>query len=153
MRPQLIKLSLWLVASLFLGLPLCAQPWETLGRLDRGARIKVQVTGGPGSTGRFQSASAAAISLETDHGMVSVERTGVRRVQVRSGARRIRRVAIAAAIGVALGVTVDQTLGTYFRNESGESSGARAATYIAPIAVLGAIAGAFPAYRTVYRMK
>jgi hypothetical protein len=46
---------------------------------------------------------------------------------------------------------VDQSLGAYFRNESNEGAGARAITYIAPAALFGGVAAAFPAYRTLYR--
>ena len=77
----------------------------------------------------------------------------MRQVQVRSSARRARRIAIAAAIGLAIGVTADQTVGRYIRNESGEDGGARALTYIAPTDIFGAIAGAFPSYRTIYRVR
>jgi hypothetical protein len=44
-------------------------------------------------------------------------------------------------------------LGTYFRNESGETAAARAVTYIAPTALLVVLAGAVPAYRTIYRVR
>ena len=63
----------------------------------------------------------------------------------------MRNVLIGAGIGVALGVTIDQTLGAYFRNEAGENDGARALTYIAPIAIFSAIGAALPSYRTIYR--
>lgn len=146
-------LLLCLLALLPLQFPLRAQSWEALRELSPNDRIKVEITSGPGYLGIFQSVSADAISLDTGHGAVSVERTRVRRIQVRSTGRRIRRVVIASAVGLAIGITIDQSLGTLFRNESGETSGARAATYIAPSAVFGAIAAAFPAYRTLYRVR
>jgi hypothetical protein len=149
MQRPLTQVFLGLIASLF---PLSAQQWERLPDLAQGTQIKVEASGTAEYKGRFQSATSDAISLETDRGFVSVERTRVRRVGVRSRALRIRRVVIAAAIGLALGATVDRTIGQYFRNETGETAGARTATYIAPSAVLGAIAGAFPAYRTIYKV-
>jgi hypothetical protein len=57
--------------------------------------------------------------------------------------RRVRNFVIAAAIGLAMGVTVDQTLGAYLRNETGDSH--RAVTYIAPIALFGGVAAVLPA--------
>jgi hypothetical protein len=46
-------------------------------------------------------------------------------------------------------VTVDQTLGTYLRNE-GVNNG-RAITYIAPIGLFGGIGAALSSYKTIYR--
>jgi hypothetical protein len=82
---------------------------------------------------------------------IAIERNKVRRVQVRSGARRVRNLVIGAAIGLAVGVTVDQTVGAYLRNETGDSG--RGITYAAPIVVFGGIGAALPGYRTVYRMR
>jgi len=60
-------------------------------------------------------------------------------------------VLIGAGIGAALGITIDQTFGVYLRNETGETPGARAITYIAPIGIFAAIGAALPNYRTIYR--
>jgi hypothetical protein len=144
-------MRLLIFVSLCCGLPLQAQSWDALRSLNPGDRVKVLETGGQEHSGVFARFSPNAISLTAGHNEVSVERSRVRRVQLRSGARRARRVLIGAAIGVAVGLTVDQTLGAYLRNESGEGTGSRAITYIAPIALFGGIAGAFPAYRTIYR--
>ena len=73
-------------------------------------------------------------------------------MEVRCNARRTRNLLIGLGIGVAVGVTADQTVGAYVRNESNESAGARAITYLAPIALFGAI-GALPAYRTIYKVR
>ena len=51
---------------------------------------------------------------------MAIERTRVRRVQVKSASRRVRNIVIGAAIGLAVGLVADQTLGTYLRNEAGE---------------------------------
>jgi hypothetical protein len=72
-------------------------------------------------------------------------------VKVRSTSRRVRNLLIGAGIGLAIGITADQTLGTYLRNESGDSQ--RPLMYAAPIALFGGIAGAFPAYRVVYSAR
>ena len=142
---------LCLFALLSAKLPLSAQPWETLRGLKPEDRIKVRAADGTQYKGRFRSLSANAISLETGRGAASVDRTRVSRVEVRSASRRIRRAVIAAAAGLALGATLDQTAGAYFRNEGLETSGQRALTYVVPAALFGAIFAPFPAYRTVYR--
>lgn len=134
-------------------LPLAAQSWDGLNQLRPGDKIRVLEIAGAEHKGAFSSFTPQAIALRTNSGEVSVERSRVRRIQVRSSNRRIRNLAIGAAIGVAVGVTVDQTLGAYLRNEAGESSGTRAVTYIAPIGLFGGIAAAFPAYRTIYRVR
>lgn len=134
-------------------LHLAAQSWDGLSQLRPGDKIRVLEIAGAERKGAFSSFTPQAIALRTDSGEISVERSRVRRIQVRSSNRRIRNLAIGAAIGVAVGVTVDQTLGAYLRNEAGESSGTRAVTYIAPIGLFGGIAAALPAYRTVYRTR
>ena len=135
------------------GLSLEAQSWDTLRALKPGDHIKVIDSAAATHTGVFSAFSVDAISLTTGAGELAIERARVHRIQVRSGSRRSRNALIGAAIGVALGATVDLTLGAYFRNEVGETSGARAITYVAPITVFGSLGAAFPAYRTVYRAR
>jgi preprotein translocase subunit SecD len=65
----------------------------------------------------------------------------------------VRNILIGAGIGLAVGVAVDQTVGTYFRNEQGNNGGARAVTYIAPIALFAGIGAALSPYRTIYRAR
>ena len=142
-----------IVAVVAAGLPLSAQSWEMLRGLKPGDRVKVQEAGGQEHSGTLRTVSADAISLAVGKGEVAIEKAKVRTVKVRASGRRVRNLLIGAAIGVALGITADNTLGTYFRNESGETSGARAATYIAPIAIFGGIGAALPGYRIVYRAK
>jgi hypothetical protein len=141
------------LALLAFGLPLYAQSWDALRGLKQGDRVKVLDNAGKEHEGAFQAVSADAVSLETRTGEVAIEKAKVRRVQVRAGRRRVRNLIIGAAIGVAVGVAVDSTLGAYFRNETGETSGARAITYIAPIAIFGGVAAALPAYATIYRSR
>ena len=142
----------FLFALLACSIPLAAQSWEDLRGLKPGDRVKVRDTAGE-RTGTFRAVSADDIRIETGKNEVTIERARVRRVQVKSTSRRVRNVVIGAAIGVAVGVILDQSLGTYFRNESGQSSGARAFTYIAPIGLFGGIAAIPAGYRTVYRAR
>ena len=128
---------------------LWAQSWDGLSSLNPGERVTVLEKSGREHKGVFRSVSTQAISIEERSSQVAIERARVRRVQAGSHAHRVRNLLIGAGIGLAIGLTVDQTLGTFFRNE-GHDSG-RAVTYIAPIAVFGAIGAALPGHRTVYR--
>jgi len=130
-----------------------AQSWEDLSGLKPGDRVKVKDASGKEYKGSFRALSADAITIETRNKELSVERARVRRVQIASSSRRLRHFAIGAGIGFALGLITDQTLGAFLRNESGEGTGARALTYIAPIGLFGGIAAAAPAYKTVYRTR
>jgi hypothetical protein len=138
----------WIV--LVTGAPLMAQSWDSL-RDVRGQHVKVIATSGETQKGICDSVSADGITVQAGSSRITIERNKVRRVQVRSGARRVRNFVIGAAIGLAVGVTVDQTVGTYLRNETGDSG--RGITYAAPIVVFGGIGAALPGYRTVYRMR
>lgn len=142
-----------LLAFVSCALPLAAQSWDDLRGLKPGDRVKVQDTAGQERKGKFRAVSANAISIESGKSEVSVERARVRRVQVKSSARRWRNVAIGAGIGLVLGLVVDQTLGAYIRNESVESSGVRALTYIAPIGLFAGVGAASAGYRTIYRAR
>ena len=130
-----------------------AQSWETLRGLKSGDFVKVEETSGQEHSGALRTVSADAISLTSSKGEVAIEKAKVRTVRVRATGRRMRNLLIGAAIGVAVGVTADNTLGTYFRNETGESGGARALTYIAPIVIFGGIGAALPGYKTIYRAR
>lgn len=133
------------------GLHLFAQSWDAVCRLQTSDRIRVLEIAGPEYKGTFGSCSGSAVVVRSGKGEVTVERAVVRRVQVRSGARRLRNVLIGAGIGVAIGALADQTMGAYIRNESMESSGVRAVTYVAPVAVFGGIGAAIGNWRTIYK--
>jgi len=148
---RLKALSYLLAATIFCGLSLHAQSWDTLRTLQPGNRIKVLDRAGEVRSGAFAKVSADAISFITRKGEVSIEKARVSRVQVRSSGRRMRNLLIGAGIGVAIGVAVDQGLGAYLRNESGESDAVRAVSYIAPIGIFAAIGAALPGYKTIYR--
>ena len=139
------------LALLACGAALQAQSWDALSGLRQGEKIKVADTAREEYHGGFRAVSERSISLETRQGVVEIERARVRRVQVRASSRRVRNLLIGVAIGVGEGVAVDQTVGRYLRNETGDDH--RALTYIAPIALFGGIAAVLPAYRTVYRVR
>ena len=144
---------LTLLAVLFCPMPLAAQSWDDLRGLKPGDTVKVQDTSGKEQKGALRAVSANAISIAAGKSEVSIERLRVRRIQVKSAARRWRNVAIGVGIGVAVGLIADQTLGAYIRNESSQSSGARVLTYVAPIGLCAGIAAATSGYRTVYRAR
>ena len=133
-----------------IAIPLLGQSWDNLKALKPGDQVQVIDTSGQQQRAAFAAVSATAITLETRTGQVSIDKARVHGVKARSSAVRTRNIVIGAAIGIAIGATIDQTLGVRLRNESGESEGARAITYIAPAGVMGALR-AFPAYRAVYR--
>jgi hypothetical protein len=140
-----------ILALLAWGLPLHAQSWEELRSLKPGDRVNVLDSAGREHKGVFRTVSADAISLRTNTSEEAIERSRVRRVQVRSNSRRLRNVLIGVGIGVAAGVTLDQTLGARLRNEGNQSG--RPATYIAPIGLLAGVGAARSANRTVYRAR
>jgi hypothetical protein len=142
----------FLLLLIFTGVGLFGQQsWDSLRELKSGERIRVLEIAGTEHKGAFSTISNDAITIRTSKGEVAIDRARTRRVQVASNTRRVRNAVIGAAIGVAVGVTVDQTLGTYFRNESGETGAARAVTYVAPIAIFSGIGAALPSWRTLYQ--
>ncbi len=73
--------------------------------------------------GTLTSVSDSAIAIrESNGGEVSIERARVRRVELRSGSRRVRNALIGAGVGLAVGATVDLTLGVRLRNEGSGAS-------------------------------
>lgn len=122
------------------------------GGLSTGEQINVVDVNGGAHRGLLTAVSEDSISLQSGSKPFTVERARVRRVQVRSGARRLRNALIGAGIGFAIGLTVDQTFGKFLRNES-SGDGGRGLTYATSIGVLGGIGAAMPGYRTVYRSR
>ena len=138
-----------MLALLALVAALQAQSWDALSGLRPGERIRVTDNAHAQFTGAFQAVSERGISFSTRKGPIEIERGRVRRVEVHASSRRVRNILIGAAIGVGVGVAVDQTVGRYLRNETGDQY--RAVTYIAPIGLFAGIGAALPTYRTVYR--
>jgi hypothetical protein len=140
-----------LLAVIVCSLPLLAQSWDPVRALAPGATVKVREAGGPEHKGTVAAVTADTISIATGPTTVSVEKARVSRVQVHRRNRRLRNIAIGAAIGLGVAIAVDQTVGRYLRNETGDSG--RAITYIAPIGLFGAIGAAMSPYRTVYQSR
>jgi len=147
---RVFRIVIWLACG---GLALQAQSWDALRGLGPGERIKVVDTSHREHKGTFTAFSERGISFEAGKGVVEIERARVDRVQIRAGSRRARNILIGAGIGLAVGVAVDQSAGRYLRNETGENGGARAATYIAPVALFAGIGAALSPYRTIYRSR
>ena len=130
---------------------LCAQSWDTLLLLKPGDAVRVVDTGGQELKGSFAAATADSLTIQSHGSVRPIEKAKIRLVKVLSSGRRLRNLLIGVGIGVAVGVTADQTLGTMLRNETGDSM--RPVMYVAPIALFGGIGAAIPAYRTIYRAR
>src|SRR5436305_14368844 len=141
----------FLLGVIVCALPVQAQSWDTVRGLQPGERVKVQEIGGEERKRTVTAVTPEAISLATGKTQVSLDRSRVKRVQIHSGTRRARNIAIGAGIGVVLGVVVDQTLGTYLRNEVGDSG--RPLMYVIPIGLGGALGAVMSPYRTIYQVK
>src|ERR1051326_1846266 len=126
------------IAAVLIGaFPGLTQCWEVVQALKPGDRLKIVDLSGKEHSGALRSVSPEAISWSAGKDEVTMERAKIRTVKVKATARRWRNFLIGAAIGVGVGAIVDNTLGAYFRNESGQTAGARAVTYIAPIGIFG----------------
>lgn len=130
---------------------IAAEGWGRLSELHPGDRITVAQTGGKRQRGEFVNVTATGLSIRTASGESAIPRTDVDRVQSAGKAKLARNAAIGGGIGVAIAVTTDKTLGARLYNEGGYSSGAKAATWIIPIAAgaaIGLLTGRNP---TIYR--
>lgn len=125
--------------------------WNQVQRLEKGASIKITMKGDKTRKGAFAGITDASLLIVEGTTDVGISKDAVLRVEVKSSARRVRNALIGVGVGLALGVVIDQSLGAYARNETGETTGARVATVALPPALFGGIAAAFPGYRTVYR--
>jgi ribosomal protein L24 len=140
-----------LIAAFVSALPLAGQSWDVVRALRPGDPVKVVETSHKEHKGRVTAITADAISMESGKAQISIDRANVRRVEVRSSNRRLRNLAIGAAVGVAVGVVTDQTLGKYIRNEI--ANGDRPLYYVVPIGLFGGIGAALAPYKTIYRVR
>src|SRR4051794_14647373 len=138
-----------LLTLMVCAVPIEAQSWDVVRGLQAGDQVRVRETAGPEHSGKVTAVTPEAISLTTGKSQLTVERTRVKRVEIHTASRRVRNLAIGAGVGVAIGLTVDQTLGAYLRNETGDDK--RALMYLAPIGLFGGIGAAMSPYRTIYR--
>jgi len=140
-----------LIAAIVSALPLAAQSWDVVRGLRPGDRVKVLDTSNKERKGKVAAVTADAISLDSGKTQLSIDRANVRRVQIHSGNRRLRNLAIGAAVGLAVGVVTDKTLGQYVRNEFADEY--RALYYVVPIGLFGGIDAALAPYKTIYRVR
>lgn len=128
-----------------------AQSWDVVRRLQPGDRVRVEESGGSEHKGAVTTVTADSIAIAAGKNQISLDRSRVRRVEVKQSNRRVRNLAIGAGIGLAVGVAADQTLGRYLRNEVGDSG--RPLFYVVPIGLFGGIGAALAPYKTIYRVK
>jgi hypothetical protein len=146
----MLRLALTILAALSAALALEAAPgWENVQQLVPNQHIIVTETDGTRTLGAFLTATDSALTLRAGPAAHSIERTRIGKVETPAPARRLRRAAIWGGIGLAVGITIDQTLGVRLRNEGTDAN--RAITILAPAAILGGIGAALPGYRTVYK--
>jgi hypothetical protein len=135
----------------FFALGLHAQSWDVVRALRPGDAVRVEDKNRTQHQGTVTAVTEDGIALRVRKAEMSVARASVRRVAIKSGSRRVRNLAIGAAIGLAVGITADQSLGTYLRNEGHNEN--RALFYVAPIGLFGGLGAAIAPYRTIYRAK
>ena len=121
--------------------------WDGLSHLNPGASVEV-VTAGGAEKGEFVSSSTESLTIRNSTGERKFARPDVLRVVSRTQSKRVRNILIGIGIGVAIGLTTDQTLGTRLRNEGGDSAGL---IWSLPIAAGAGVGAAIPSYPVVYR--
>lgn len=123
--------------------------WDNLNRLQVGEKITAVDSNSTVHRGTFVSFSADSITLRTDGLTVPIQRANVQRV-VSHRPRRLRNIAIAAAIGVGSGIAIGIPL--WIAEGATAFPGA-----LAPIVGGGAGAGIGAAVpfgsRTIYKVK
>jgi TusA-related sulfurtransferase len=123
--------------------------WESLNKLTPGEPIEV-ITGDHAAKGEFVSSSTESLTVRTPAGEQRLPRSDVRRVISRVRSHRLRNALIGAGIGVAVSLVMDQTIGTYLRNESNPDA-ARPLIWTVPIVAGAGIGAAIPSHPTIYR--
>jgi len=138
-----------LIAAAAFGIAHAAEKtWDSLGRLNAGARVEV-FTADRAAKGEFVSSSTESLTIRTSSGEQKFARPEVVRVISRTQSKRLRNILIGAGAGIAIGLVTDQTLGTRLRNEGNLDNAALIWTL--PIAAGAGIGAAIPSYPVVYK--
>jgi hypothetical protein len=111
-------------------------PWSNVQAIPAGSQVRVE-TATHKPTGDVVSVSDDSIRL----GSITVPRSEVMRVYLKSTSHRKRNTIIGAAIGVGVGIALYATLGRLLGNEGAEGTEALA---IVPAAAGAAIGAAIP---------
>ena len=125
--------------------------WDNLKQLRPGQKIEVVDSNMKALKGAFVSFSDEAIALRVGKSEESVLRANVVRVSVRDTSHRTRNMLLGSGVlgGIAL---IPGVIGLAARSNEGNGCGYCVAAIVAGFGG-GAALGAFPGYRTIYRVK
>jgi hypothetical protein len=140
-----------IIIMLVCAAPHFAQGWDKVQALKPGQEIRVETAQGK-QMGLLVEAGSAALRFQPQGGAeISVVSADVQRVYVRKKSNRLRNTLIGAGVGVAVGAVVYGTLGTLFRNETGDEP----MLLVAPILIGTGVGAALPSggMKLVYDAK
>lgn len=136
MRPSLLVATAACLHSALFG-----ADWTRVTELSANVIVRVETATGK-QIGTLLSASDEALRFTTTEGTdVSVGRTEIRKVYVRTKSHRVRNAIIGTAVGVAVGAVIYGTLGALFRNEGRDDTALMLAV---PIGIGSAVGAALP---------
>lgn len=127
-----------------------ADSWDDVRTIKAGEKVRVVERSMRSRTGEFVRVDATGITFTVDGQESTVEQAEVARVAVHRPARRLRNALIGAAVGVGLGVAIDQSLGERLRNEGSEQ---RALIYVGSIGAGAGIGAAVGTWSNLYRQR
>jgi hypothetical protein len=94
-----------------------ANAWDAVSALTPGQQVRIH-TGSERHEGTLSAVSENGLTLTPASGQaVTLSRSEVQRVYIRTKSHRVRTTIIGTAVGVAAGVVLYGTLGSWFRNE------------------------------------
>jgi hypothetical protein len=100
--------SLFLILAALCTLPAQGQQgaWENLTSLRPGEQIQVRAMKAPKVTGTFLNFTDAAISVQSDAGLQTIQRQDVRSVKRMKNRHRLRNTLILAGVGAGVGAGI-----------------------------------------------
>jgi hypothetical protein len=123
-----------------------SKDWDNLARLHSGETIAVTTNDRREWKGEFIRSSADTLSFRSAGAETAIERPRIARITLLSQSKRRRNALIGIGIGLGVSLLLDRSVGVCLNNETGYSSGARAAVWIVPPAVFGALGAAMSSH-------